>query len=126
MQQSGEPETIDNIFQDAIRCHQNGDIQNASILYNKVLGMDENHADSHHLLGVIAYEQREYPLSESLILKAISLRPDIPLYHSNLGLVYEGAGDHEKALNEYIKAADLDAGNADVSRRTCQSEFGKF
>jgi protein O-GlcNAc transferase len=92
------------LFEKALHRHQNGDWASAKILYGKVLAIEPGHPDALHLSGVIAYEEKQYDEAESMIGRAISRSPESSLYHYNMGLVMEGKGFPDKALESFLKA----------------------
>lgn len=121
---SGTSQSVSVLFQTAMEHHKNGRITEAEELYHKVLDQDPGHADSHHLLGVIAFEQKDYLQAETKILKALSLCPGLPLFHCNLGLVYEGMENYARALEQYIKVINQDSGHYEALYRAglcCQA-----
>ena len=50
-----------------------------------------------NVIGAIAFKDNNYDLAEKSFLRAIELAPKIPLSYSNLGRLYYGAGEYEKA-----------------------------
>ncbi len=76
---------VENKFKNAINFHQKGDLVNAERVYREILESHPEHADSLHLLGVIAYQMGQNEAAVALISKAIGLNPSHPSYHCNLG-----------------------------------------
>ena len=77
--------TISEAFALAVRHHQAGDLRQAAMLYLQILQKDADHADSHHLLGVLAAQQGRVEEGVAAIRHALNLRPNVAIYHSNLG-----------------------------------------
>lgn len=50
-----------------------------------------------NVIGAIAFKDNNYDLAKTAFLKAIELNPEIPLAYSNLGRLYYGAGEYDKA-----------------------------
>jgi len=69
--------------------------------------MDAGHADSLHLLGVIASGQQHYAAAIELIGDAIRHRSGIPAYHINLGNAYQGERRFAEAIAQYRHAIAL-------------------
>ena len=84
-------------FAQALRLHQAGHLAEAEQLYRQVLAADGAHADSLHLLGVIAYQQGRMPEASDLIGQALSVNDAAPSYHANLGLVRRAEGRLDEA-----------------------------
>ena len=89
----------------AIAFHKNGMLEEASLVYEKILIKDPVHVDAMNLLGLIALQKKEYPQAINLINKAISLstNSNIHEFHANLGAVLH----KEKLLDESIASFDL-------------------
>jgi tetratricopeptide (TPR) repeat protein len=85
------------LFAEALACHQAGRLDEAGRLYRQLLAADDRHADSLHLLGVIAYQQGSHTDAAALIGQAIALNPKAASYHANLGLVLREQGALEEA-----------------------------
>ena len=96
----------------ALRYHQEGHLAQAEQLYRQILQADPNHADAHHLLGVLAYQANRFDLAISLIQRAIELSPTAVPYHSNLGLALEGFGRRDSAIASYRHGLRLNPGDA--------------
>jgi len=106
--------TVDEVFALALRHHQGGQLDLAERLYHQILQADPGHADSHHLLGVVAYQTGHYAQAVTSISQALTLNPWAGVYHSNLGVVYEASGQKEKALASFQEALRLQPGSAEA------------
>ena len=72
----------------ALGHHKAGRLQQAEMLYRKVLESDENNPDVLHMLGVVLYTQGSFVESLALVKKAIELSNwSLPGIRRNLGLV---------------------------------------
>ena len=89
----------------AIAFHQNGMLEEAGLIYEKILIKDPGHTDAMNLLGLIALQKKEYPHAIELINKAILASPhnNVPEFHANLG----HALHQEGLLDESIASFDL-------------------
>jgi len=96
-----------SLFAAALRHHQVGQISAAERLYQRVLAQQPDHADSLHLLGVVAYQSGRAGIAVSLIGQAIARHSKIAAYHANLGLALAACGQLEEALTCYRHALDL-------------------
>ena len=98
---------IAEAFSTALRLHNSGDLANAERIYREILSVDPNHADSIHLLGVIAFHAGRPDVARQLIQHAVALNPAAPEYYSNLGNVLKEAGTLEEAIGCYQRAISL-------------------
>lgn len=53
------------------------------------------------------YLDRHYDLAAEQVQKTLELAPEIPWSHYDLGQVYDATGQHQKAIQEYIKAQEV-------------------
>lgn len=95
------------MFADAFRHHQAGRLADAERLYRQVLAVDPRHADSLHLLGVLATQSGRPDAAIELIGKAIRLRNDVHFYYSNLGNALLACGKLDEAAARYRRALAL-------------------
>jgi tetratricopeptide (TPR) repeat protein len=91
----------------ALQHHQSGRWSEASRLCLEILTIDERHADSLHLLGVIALQTGKYPIAAQLIGQAISINPKDPAYYLNFGALLQKLGRVEQAVQCYQEALAL-------------------
>jgi tetratricopeptide (TPR) repeat protein len=96
---------IFDLVDKAIAFHQNGMLEEAGLIYEKILIKDPGHTDAMNLLGLIALQKKEYPHAIELINKAISASPhnNVPEFHANLGCALHQEG----LLDESIASFDL-------------------
>ena len=99
--------TIDQALQQAIALHQQGRIGEAKERYEEVLKASPQNAAALHLLGVVAYQTKNYQAAVDLIGKAIENNPNHAAYYSNLGLALQELRQPEAALASYDKAISL-------------------
>jgi tetratricopeptide (TPR) repeat protein len=110
-----KPGRIGEMFAEGLRCHQAGRLDEAERLYRKILAADPRHADSLHLLGVIASQMRRHDLAAELIGRAIAVQPSTASYHFNLGNVLRQQGRPADACACYRRALDLEPGLAEAA-----------
>jgi tetratricopeptide (TPR) repeat protein len=91
----------------AVRHHRAGDLPAAEAIYRRILRADPDHADSLHLLGLIANQHQQFPAAIELIGRAISLRPDFADFRTNLAAVFKAAGRLPEAEAECRHAIRL-------------------
>ncbi len=89
----GVPEGfLDELTEKGVQLHLAGRIQDAENIYRQILAIDADHADANHLLGGLACQTGNAEQAVGLILKAIDRASDRPMYHFNLGTVYQSLG----------------------------------
>ena len=94
----------DKIYAHAVSCHQEGRLAEAEALYRQILSTDAYHADSLHMLGVLACQAGHFKQAVDLTNRAIMLNPGVAIYHSDLGLALQGQGRLDDAINCYEQA----------------------
>jgi tetratricopeptide (TPR) repeat protein len=94
-------------FSEALRLHQSGQFAEAERLYRQILVRDPRHADSLHLLGVLAYQRGEPQSAIDLIGHAIALNDAVPFFHNNRGLALVALGRIDEAAAHYERALAL-------------------
>lgn len=102
------------MLHEGIANHQAGRLAEAERSYRAVLAAEPNHPDALHLLGVIAYQVKQWRPAIELIARAIALRPDVAMYHNNLGNALRGAGERDPAAAQYERAVTLDPNYAEA------------
>ena len=95
------------MFADAVRHHRAGQLANAETLYRRILTADPRHADSLHLLGVLAQQAGRSDQATELIGQAIAVNDRIASYHYNLGNAFVGQGRLDDAAGCFRKAVAL-------------------
>jgi predicted O-linked N-acetylglucosamine transferase (SPINDLY family) len=106
--------TIKISLKQAVALHQQGELTEAKAAYLSILNTEAENADALHLLGLIAYQEREYPRALDLINQAIALKPNMAGFHSNKGLVLKELGQLESALASYQQALVLQPGSSNT------------
>lgn len=92
----------------AVKKHQEGNLSEAEDIYKKILEKYPNDSNALHLLGVIAHQKRRHEEAIINISKAIELRPNIAIYHGNLGMCYDALGKEEESTMSFEKALAID------------------
>jgi Flp pilus assembly protein TadD len=87
--------------------HQNGNLDEAEALYQKVIELDPGNADGFHMRGVIAAQKGNYLLASQQITRAIALDPCVAAQFANLAAVQLRQGQLEAALASYQQAIAL-------------------
>ena len=93
-------------FKEAINFHKNGELKKANDLCLKILRKEPNNFDILHLVGVIAFKNKNYQISSEFLKKAVKIKPDNAEVHNNLGIVLKKLNKFDDALkscNQSIK-----------------------
>jgi tetratricopeptide (TPR) repeat protein len=88
----------------ALHFHRTGNLLQAEQLYRQVLQTDEAHADSYHMLGVLASQMGRHDVGIASIRHALTLNSTAADYHSNLGLALQAQGQIDDAVTQYVEA----------------------
>jgi predicted O-linked N-acetylglucosamine transferase (SPINDLY family) len=105
---------VDQAFSEALAHHQAGRLAEAEKRYRAILEKVPNHADSLHLLGVLALQAGHPEPALTLIQHAIRFRPDGAVYQSNFGQVLERLNRFDEAERAYRTAIALDPKGAEA------------
>jgi Tfp pilus assembly protein PilF len=74
---------IDAYYQRATGLHARGQFAEAQRMYQEILAAAPAHADSHHMLGVLALQTNQPEAALARFDQAIALRPRVSMYHVN-------------------------------------------
>jgi predicted O-linked N-acetylglucosamine transferase (SPINDLY family) len=94
-------------LQTAIKLHQEGALDSARRLYERILVRFPDHPDALHLLGVISHQRGNHEEAISFISRAISLNPLQAFYRANFGNVLRSLNRPGEALASYDEAIRL-------------------
>ena len=83
--QRGTTPDIREVFAKASSLHQAGRLAEAEVLYRQILEIDIRHADTLHLLGVLALQVGRHDAAVTLMTQAIAQNGKVPSFHNNLG-----------------------------------------
>jgi tetratricopeptide (TPR) repeat protein len=100
-------QTVPRMLAEAVGHGQAGRLAEAERICRQILELDAQHADSLHLLGVIAYQTGHHEASISLICKAIVLGGKEASYYFNLGNSFRAHGKRDNAVECYRIALTL-------------------
>lgn len=94
-------------FQRGFRHHQAGQLQQAEALYRQVLTIEPRHADSLHLLGIIARQFGQAARALEYIDQAIKIQPRAAAYRTSRGNALKDLGRTKEAEAAYREALRL-------------------
>ena len=113
--------SVSKLLDSAVARHRAGRLGEAEALYKQILLIEPGHADSLHLLGVLAGEVGHHEVAARLISQAIRRRPADPLYYRNLGVVMHRVGRFGEAVVCYSKALEIEPNHAETMRKLARS-----
>ncbi len=101
-------------LEQGLAAHQQGSLEQARALYERVLKLHPNHFDAVHMLGLVAYQQGQLERAAVLIGKALKIDPDVASAHNNYGNVLQDQRKLTSALASYDRAISLDPNYAEA------------
>ena len=112
----------------AQRHHAVGELEEAKGIYLKILRDAPNHPIALHLMGVIAYQNRENDVALDFIKKALIIKPDYAEAHNNLGVIFKELKEIDKAITCYKRALTInnDYAEAHYNLGVVLKEMGKL
>ncbi|MBC8548436.1 MAG: tetratricopeptide repeat protein [Candidatus Brocadiales bacterium] len=94
-------------LQEALKLHQGGNLDGASILYNKILEEQPDSLDTISLLSTLNLQAGNLDAACVLLTKSTELKPDNAIAHGNLGSALHASGRFEEAMYSYKRAIEL-------------------
>lgn len=85
---AGGPSQTTAMMARALDLHRTGQLNEAILIYQKILEIEPHNADALHLSGVIAHQAGRHEAAETLIGEAIRLDGKRAEFHCNLGLIH--------------------------------------
>jgi predicted O-linked N-acetylglucosamine transferase (SPINDLY family) len=119
---------LKHLFNDGFRLHEQGKLDKAKLIYEKILNFYPDDFDSLHLLGVIESRLSNFAIAIELISRAISVNPNNAAAYLNLGNIFKETGVLIKALTHYEKSIELkkDFAEAHSNRGNVLVELGRI
>lgn len=99
-------QNLGNLLKQGMQRHQQGQLQAAAELYQRVLAYSPKQADALHLLGMTYYEQGDFRQAKTLIHQALQ-QSSQPLFLYNLSLVLTSMGELFEAQQRLTEATQL-------------------
>jgi predicted O-linked N-acetylglucosamine transferase (SPINDLY family) len=91
-------------FDDALRLHRQGRLDEAERAYRQILGQQPEHAGALHLLGVVRQQRDDPETALELIGRAIAVNPGKAVYRNNYGAALLSLGRYGEALESFQRA----------------------
>ncbi len=104
-------------FEAGLRLLQAGQLAQAEQCGRSALALDQGHADSLHLMGMLSLAAKQYDLAIEWFAVAIRQNPNAADYFSNLGMALQRRDRFDEAVRSYDRALVLNPGQADIWSR---------
>jgi protein O-GlcNAc transferase len=98
---------LNSVLERGLHYHRQGDLAHAEKDYREILDAAPMHADALHLLGVLSNQKQDHQTAIDLIVRAVQIFPDQPIFRCNLGNAYRDSGLYEQAIACYQKALQI-------------------
>lgn len=98
----------ENALISALGHQKAGRLAQAAAICQQILDKTPDHAETLHLLGLIAGQMGNHERAVELINASIRVSPTDPAYHNNLGKVYGSVNMFDEAMECYRRALELD------------------
>src|ERR1700733_8163670 len=105
---------VHDSFNEAVRHHRAGRLNEAFRLYGEVLVANPRHADSFHLLGVAASQMGRHDLAIDLISQAIAINGTVASYRASLGNALAARGSLDEAAACYRSVIEIEPDNLEA------------
>ena len=92
---------IEGKLQQAISFYQVGQLQQAEQICQQILRDFPKHAETLHLLGIIAYQVGENKIATGLINQAIEIDSNQYVFFNSLGAALQKQGSLEESIQAY-------------------------
>jgi protein O-GlcNAc transferase len=112
---------LSQMLQQALQCHQTGQLHAAEALYQQVLKRQPRNHDALHYLGVLCVQAQRLEEGMGLIAKSLKLVPAQPQAHLHLGNAMSAAGRFKEALAAYDKALAFQSAYPDAHSNRAQT-----
>jgi len=98
--------TVDSVklYAEALRKHQEGNLEQAKDLYKKVIEIDPKNIEALNNLGVVYMKKKTYKWAIIRLNDALKIKHDYPDAHYNLACIYAQNNDLSRSLS-YLKNA---------------------
>ena len=101
-------------YSDATKHFQNGQINEAKKICFEILKTEPNNFNVLYLLGVIAFQTKNYSKSDELIAKAIEINSKNSEFYNFKGIVLVHLNKFEEAIQNWTKAIEIDPNSLDA------------
>ena len=98
---------VGRLLAQAVRAHQAGKLAQAEQLYRRILQQEPRNAEALNLFGTLAVQTGKPAVAIDYIGRALRVDGANPVFHYNLALGHQAAGDRDAAIASYRQALRL-------------------
>ena len=95
---------IDSLLSRAYKNYEKQNFSEAEKLFEEALKIEPDHIGCLNYFATLLAQTNRNSRAEKLFLKAVKLQPSNPFVNNNLGNIYYGYGDFNKAISYYKTA----------------------
>lgn len=106
--------TVQSKFREGLALHQQGKLVQARQIYQQILKLQPQHADTLHLLGMLARQTGNPAQAVQSIRKSLEIFADNPAAYSNLGNALSDLKRYTEAVESYDRAIALQPRHAEA------------
>ena len=89
---------MNEILNKGLTLHKAGKLEEAKLIYEKLLEKDSNNFELLNLIGVISLQLKKYDEAIVLIKKAININSQHHALYNNLGAIYKELEQYDDAI----------------------------
>ena len=103
--------------------YDQSDFDKALILFNDILAIEPNNADTLVFTGLISVENRDYENAIKIYKKVLEMEPEDEVVWDNLGLAYEFNKESTESIQAYEKASQLAPKDLEISQHLAMAHL---
>jgi predicted O-linked N-acetylglucosamine transferase (SPINDLY family) len=105
---------MNEILNKGLTLHKAGKLEDAKLIYEKLLIKDQNNFELINLLGVISLQQKNFNDAITKFNKAISINSNHHALYNNLGVAYKETEQYDNAIKNFKRATELNPNYAEA------------
>jgi predicted O-linked N-acetylglucosamine transferase (SPINDLY family) len=105
---------MNEILNKGLTLHKAGKLEDAKLIYEKLLIKDQNNFELINLLGVISLQQKNFNNAITKFNKAISINSKHHALYNNLGVTYKEMEQYDNAIKNFKRAIELNPNYAEA------------
>ena len=119
---------VASLVKKGMSLHQQGNLEEAQVIYEQILNSEPDHFDALQLLGVLFAQIKKYSQSVKLLSNALKINPNHPGTYSNRGISLKELRFFDEALSSFDQAIAInpDYGDAHYNRGNTLMELKRF
>lgn len=111
---------IENELNHALQLHRAGQLDDAAVVYRRIVDNNPDNSDACYGLGTVLMQQHRNSAAAELLKQAVQQGPDVPEFVFNHACAIEQLGQTEEAVKGFLRAAELVATDAAMLPTICQ------